>query len=168
LAIINSWYVLAAASISILIALSWLWIKNPPSRWIIWLFVAASPMVFITLLMADADPDISPASLLRIAQLRSCFSNEHDDEICSLLTLSHAHRDACPFVHITAARDFSRRRGFSIQHFLACLLRLAHGWIGFSHSRGGRRIASIRLHGFLSPHQPGSWTQPERTIFPPK
>ena len=53
---IDSWYVLAAVSSTILIVLTWLWMRDPPSLWVIMLFVAASPFVFYAALMAGADP----------------------------------------------------------------------------------------------------------------
>jgi len=49
-------YVLGAISSVILILLAWLWIKTPPPLWVIVLFVAASPLVFYSALIAGADP----------------------------------------------------------------------------------------------------------------
>jgi hypothetical protein len=53
---IDSPYVLGAVSSTILIVLAWVWIKTPPPLWVILLFVAASPFIFFSALMAGADP----------------------------------------------------------------------------------------------------------------
>jgi hypothetical protein len=53
---IDSPYVLGAVSSMILIVLAWVWIKSPPPYWVILLFVASSPFIFYSALMAGADP----------------------------------------------------------------------------------------------------------------
>jgi hypothetical protein len=53
---IYSWQVLGVVSSAILIALTWLWMRDPPPTWVIMMFVAASPFVFYAALMAGADP----------------------------------------------------------------------------------------------------------------
>jgi len=54
--LVDNWYVPAGLSSAILIGLTWLWVKNPPPSWVVMLFVAASPCLFYTALMAGADP----------------------------------------------------------------------------------------------------------------
>ena len=53
---IDNPYALGVVSSTILIVLAWLWIKTPPPLWVIWLFAAASPIVFYSALTAGADP----------------------------------------------------------------------------------------------------------------
>ncbi len=82
---IDSWYVLAAVSILILIMLTWLWIqRSPGALWTIWLFVPSSPIVLAHSWQVRIR-DMSLAWLLRMPRLQLCLLNEEDEIKCILL-----------------------------------------------------------------------------------